>query len=99
KPGSGTLREPRGIDYGPDGNLYINRDSLGDPVQVAWVERYNGVTGDFMDVFASEPTLTGAKDVEFGPDGNLYVANNAGNNIYRFNGTTGAFMDVFVTGW
>jgi hypothetical protein len=98
RPGSGTLLEPRGIDYGPDGNLYVNHTSW-DPPQVGWVERYNGVTGDFMDVFASEPTLTGAKDVEFGPDGNLYVANNAGNNIYRFNGTTGAFMDVFVTGW
>jgi DNA-binding beta-propeller fold protein YncE len=96
-PQSGTLREPRGIDYGPDGNLYVNRTSFfTDPVQIGWVERYDGSTGAFMGVFASDPTLTGAKDVEFGPDGNLYVPNDVGDNVYRFNGTTGAFIDVFV---
>src|SRR5262249_62201621 len=66
------------------------------PMQVGFVNRYDAATGDFIDKFASDPSMTGAKDVEFGPDGNLYVPNNAGADIYRFNGTTGAFMDVFV---
>lgn len=96
-PQSGELREPRGIDYGPDGNLYVSREGyFTDPIQLGYVNRYDGVTGDFIDVFASDATLSGAKDVEFGPDGNLYVPDNVGDNVYRFDGTTGAFTDVFV---
>src|SRR5205823_3825328 len=71
-PQSGGVRNPRGIDYGPDGNLYVSGESdPSDPVQLGYVNRYDGATGDYMDKFASDPTLDGAKDVEFGPDGNL----------------------------
>jgi hypothetical protein len=94
-PQSGGLWAPRGIDYGPDGNLYVSSENNpSDPL--GYVIRYDGVTGDLIDRFASDPSLNGAKDVEFGPDGNLYVPNNVGSNIYRFDGTTGSFMDVFV---
>jgi hypothetical protein len=96
-PGSGGLKEARGIEYGADGNLYLNRESFHtDPIQQGYVQRYDGVTGAFIDIFATHPDMTGAKDVEFGPDGNLYVPNNVGDNVYRFNGTTGEFIDVFI---
>ena len=96
-PGSGGLKEARGIDYGPDGNLYVSRESFHtDPVQQGYVQRYDATTGAFIDVFATHPDMTGAKDVEFGPDGNLYVPNNVGDNVYRFDGTTGEFIDVFI---
>ena len=97
-PGSGGLSQPRGIEYGPDGNIYISSEShpFDDPVQIGFVKRYDGQTGAFMDTFAAHPAMTGAKDVEFGPDGNLYVSNNIDDDIYRFDGTTGAFIDVFV---
>src|SRR5262245_14932295 len=64
-PGRGGLNEARGIDYGPDGNLYLSRESFfTDPVQQGYVHRYDAATGAFMDVFATRPEMTGAKDVE-----------------------------------
>ncbi|WP_197491106.1 Calx-beta domain-containing protein [Planctomyces sp. SH-PL62] len=96
-PFSGGLQNARGMDYGPDGNLYVSVEGDGtDPTVLGRVNRYDGVTGAFLGVFASDPTMSGAKDVEFGPDGNLYVPNNLGNNVYRFDGTTGASMGVFI---
>ncbi len=96
-PQSGGLNEARGMDYGPDGNLYVSRESyFTDPVQQGYVQRYDAITGDFLDIFAEHPAMMGAKDVEFGPDGNLYVPNNLGDNVFRFNGITGEFLDVFI---
>jgi hypothetical protein len=96
-PASGGLQNARGFDFGPDGNIYVSAERhWEDPIQLGWVNRYDGVTGRFLGVFASHPSMTGAKDVEFGPDGNLYVPNNVGDDIYRFDGQTGAFLDVFV---
>lgn len=71
------------------------------------VLRYDGTTGAFIGVFASDPTpavatsgLKFPQGLVFGPDGNLYVASNpAGDDsVLRFNGTTGAFMDTFTSG-
>jgi streptogramin lyase len=96
-PASGEMWAARGIDFGPDGNLYISSDyNPSNPTQTAGVNRYHAATGQFMDRFATLPASIGAKDVEFGPDGNLYVPTQQSHSIYRFNGATGEFMDVFV---
>src|SRR5262245_23103199 len=51
-PQSGGLRNPRGIDYGPDGNLYVSGESdPSDPVQLGYVNRYDRTTGAFIDRF------------------------------------------------
>jgi len=95
-PESGGLRNSRGIEYGPDGNLYVSgQNDFTEPVRVGFVNRYDGETGAFIDVFSSGPLMTGAKDVEFGPDGNLYVTNNVESEVFRIDATTGAF-EVFV---
>ncbi len=78
--------------FGPDGNLYVT-EFAGNRIL-----RYDGVTGAFLGVFASDSTLVWARSMVFGPDGNLYVAGNQSNNVVRFNGTTGAFIDVFAVG-
>ena len=65
-----AVGQTAGFDFGPDGNLYV-----GNFVYTASVWRFNGTTGEFMDVFIPE-TLTGARiaNVTWGPDGNVYVS-------------------------
>src|SRR5262245_55197758 len=48
--GSGGLNAPRGMTFGPDGNLYVLNS---DPTDNFNILRYDGTTGDFMDVFVS----------------------------------------------
>jgi PEP-CTERM motif len=43
-PGS-DLSLPRGLTFGPDGNLYVANFGVGD------VDRFNGTTGTFIDTF------------------------------------------------
>jgi streptogramin lyase len=94
--GSGGLGAPRGLTFGPDGNLYVN--SFG----TDQVLRYDGSTGAFLDAFVPDVGgLGGGSDLTFGPDGNLYVSlgqdiNGEGAQVLRYDGSTGAFLDAFV---
>lgn len=92
--GSGGLDRPRGITFGPDGNLYavsIETDS---------VLRYDGATGDFLDEFVSPGSgeLDRPRDVLFDPNGNLLVVSRGNNRIIRYDGVDGAFDTVLVDG-
>lgn len=64
-----------GLTFGPDGHLYAAR------YHANLIERYNGVTGEYMGTFASfgngaspPETIPRADSLAFGPDGNLYSA-------------------------
>jgi hypothetical protein len=96
---SGGLRNPIGVVFGPDHNLYVTSDGqLGtvNPGHNA-ILRYDGSTGAFLGAFADDKSLTNPRSILFGPDGNLYVNNKFGTGaVLRFNGTTGGFLDNFV---
>jgi DNA-binding beta-propeller fold protein YncE len=92
--GSPSLYPSLGLAFGPDGNLYL---AVSDNVSPGFgqVRRYDGRTGAFLDVFASDARLRDTRDFVFGPGGNLYVASTAGS-VFRFDGRTGAFLDIFA---
>ncbi len=77
--------------FGPDGNLYVSL------IAENVVRRYDGITGAFIDDFASGGGLNGPFGLSFGPDGNLYVASHGSDSVLRYNGATGEFMDTFAT--
>ena len=54
---------PNDLTFGPDGNLYVI-SSVG-----SGVLRYNGSTGQFLDVFVSVGGLDSLSGLTFGPDG------------------------------
>jgi len=68
---TGGLFRPYGLAFSPDGNLYVS-SFLTDKIL-----RYNGKTGQFIDVFASGNQqgggLNGPNGLLLAPDGNLYV--------------------------
>lgn len=89
--GSGGLSLPDGMDFGPDGNLYVASSNTNA------VLRYNGQTGAFQGAFATQ-SLNMPGNLKFGPDGRLYVSNKATGQVLRFDPQTGGLIDVFASG-
>ncbi len=88
----GGLYFPRGLVFGPDGNLYVSSEGTDN------VLKYNGSTGVFLSEFiaAGAGGLTVPKGLAFA-GGKLYVAgSDSGSGItdvLRFDATTGVFVD------
>jgi len=91
--GSGGMNNPTGLEFGPDGNLYVGSWGTDE------VLRYDGTTGSFIDAFVSSGSggMNNPTGLEFGPDGNLYVSSYSTDEVLRYDGTTGSFIDAFVS--
>lgn len=95
---SGGLSSAKNIVFGHDGNgdgiqdLYVADGNAGEVI------RYDGATGEFMDVFVSSGSggLENPWAMAFGPDGNLYVGGRY-IGVLRYSGTTGDFLDLYVS--
>ena len=113
---NGGLVAPDTLLYGPDGNgdgvsdLYISsgdKPANSNQLGASAILRYDGVTGQFIDVFVGDNPNTAVDETgglyrpygaDFGPDGNLYVSSFLSDQILRYNGKTGQFIDVFASG-
>jgi serralysin len=109
-PGLGGLDNPDTLLFGPDGNsdgksdLYI---ASGTESGSSSILRFDGQTGDFIDVFIGDHPDTELDEsgglirpygIAFGPDGNFYVSSFLSDQILRYNGSTGEFIDIFAQG-
>ena len=94
-----SLDNPTGIAFGPDGNFYVSSSALFNENSVGTeILRYDGKTGEFIDVFATGNGLNSPGGIVFGSDNNLYVSSFGSDEVLRYNGETGEFIDVFVSG-
>ena len=115
--GRGGLFAPDQLLYGPDGNgdgisdLYIssgNKPANSGQPGASAILRYDGLTGEFIDVFVGDNPNTPNVDESgglirpygsaFGPDGILYVSSFLSDQILCYNATTGQFVGVFASG-
>jgi DNA-binding beta-propeller fold protein YncE len=98
----GNLESPRGIIFGPDGNLYVVDKKVDRPE--GRVARFNGLTGAFLGDFVpcGSGGLKRPAGLVFGPSVNhpskldLYVTSALTQNVLRYDGVTGAFRGEFV---
>ena len=105
---SNGLGAPRGLAFGPDGNLYVsNNPNPSNPLS-STVLRYDGTTGAVIDAFVSAGSggLKSPEALVFRNDGFLYVSNFGTNptngnvldgQVTRYDAATGAFDSVFAT--
>lgn len=94
---SSGMSGPRGIAFGPNGNLYV-----ASPGNDSVVE-YDGSTGAFIRVFCQGNEIYEANQLLFGPNGDLYVSNvpsgsmGIKHRIVRYDGVTGQLIGIFAT--
>ncbi len=98
-----SLKSPRGIIFGPDGDLFIADRVI--PFPDGRVLRYDGRTGAYEGEFVTQGSgglavpgqLVFAPSVEDPGRLDLYVASIATASILRYHGESGEFLGPFVT--
>jgi hypothetical protein len=94
--GSSELIAPQGLNFGPDGDLFV---TCTNGPNNGFVDEFSP-SGVFIGAFIAPGAggLSNAKDIIWGPDGNAYVTSYFNSEVIRYNGSTGAFMNVFAAG-
>src|SRR5262245_32717733 len=87
-----AVANPRGMSFGPDGNLYVAGGSFSGPGSI---RRFDGRTGaDLGPVTSGHPGAIA--DIIFGPDGDLYGSVLLYNYVIRVDPSTGAWFPIGV---
>jgi YVTN family beta-propeller protein len=89
--GAGHLSNPRGIVFGPGGNLFVN------DIGTQSVQEFTA-NGTFVTTFV--PPATGGLAQPYGmvfSGGNLLVSSFGSNNVLQFNAVTGQFTGFFAS--
>lgn len=90
---TGLAYIPGGVEYGPNGNIFIWQQESG-PL---W--EYNAVTGQLIGPRVAQDaggSIQG-RGIAFMPNGDILVAGGVAHRVPRFDGTTGAYLGDFVT--
>jgi sugar lactone lactonase YvrE len=91
--GSGGLTSPRGLTFGPNGNLFVASGS-------GEVLEYDGTSGAFVGVFVDTGGNGGGPVDPYGllfHQGSLFVASFFPSEVKEFDASTSAFVQTFVS--
>jgi transglutaminase-like putative cysteine protease len=94
--GDSDVTRAAGIDFGPDGNLYVlDSDGLLDTFADR-ILRFDPATGELIDEFVTPGVMDDVAFFGFGSDNHVYVPEVRFQSIIRFSATTGEFLGVFA---
>src|SRR5262249_22828479 len=88
------LNGPVGLNFGPDGHLYVTETDFGSNGRLL---KFNGTTGAPLGQVGSL-NLRWASSPVWDAAGNIYIGERNGNTLLKLNGTTGALIQTLASG-
>lgn len=90
---------PGGLEFGPDGNLYVTSESSHNVCRYLSTGNALPAPGKLGAVFAwDEQMCMGLTGLAFGYDGYLYVPCSDNDKVVRFHGATGEYVGQYCGG-
>ena len=85
------IKNPQSLVFGPDKNLYVSSFDTDE------ILRFDGTTGEFIDVFASRSGLDGPVGILFDENtSSFFVTSNNNNKIFQYHSKDGSFLNIFA---